>query len=184
MFRELLSEEFPLTTRQLDQLEEHFKLLTLWNKRLNLTRITDPKEAVYLHYCESLFLARMLPTGQHRVVDIGSGAGFPGIPFAVYRSECSVDLVEAHHRKSVFLREATRSLSNVTVRAERAESLPVNQYDWLIARAVNPKEVLSLRLAANIAILMSADFRDPVPSCVTKVPWGQNRVVGLFHVKL
>jgi len=184
MFRELLSKEFPLTTDQLGQLEEHFKLLTLWNKRLNLTRITDPQDAAYLHYCESLFLASLIPSGAQRIVDVGSGAGFPGIPVAIYRPECSIDLVEAHRRKSVFLHEASRSLANVTVRAARAESLPHGEYDWLIARAVNPKEVLSLRLATNIAILMSADSRDPAPSNFTKIPWGQNRIVGLFHVKL
>jgi 16S rRNA (guanine527-N7)-methyltransferase len=183
MFRELLSQGFTLTGTQLDQLEEHFKLLNLWNKRLNLTRIVDLKQAVELHYHESLFLASLIPLGHQRIVDVGSGAGFPGIPVAVFRPECSVDLVESHKRKSVFLREASRNLPNVKVLPDRAESLS-QSYDWMIARAVRPEDVLSLRLAANVAILMSVDdLNQTRPFKAEKSPWGAKRVVGLFHVK-
>src|SRR5262245_12319813 len=111
MFRELLAKEFApyetLTEHQLDQLESHYRLLTAWNKRLNLARLGSVEDAVQLHYCESLYLGRALPLGNLRIVDIGSGAGFPGIPIAILRPECSVTLVESHQRKAVFLREAT-----------------------------------------------------------------------------
>src|ERR1041384_4020535 len=127
MFRELVAREFApyhaLTSGQLDQLEAHYRLLIRWNPRLNLTRITSVEEAARLHYCESLFAGYLLPRGSLRIADVGSGAGFPGIPIAILRPECSVTLVESHQRKSVFLREASRNLKNVSVITVRAENL-------------------------------------------------------------
>src|SRR5579872_2396860 len=109
MFKEFLAAEFlpygELTAKQLNQLEAHYLSLGRWNGRLNLTRIVSVTESVQFHYCESLFLARSLPPGPLRIVDVGSGAGFPGIPAAILRPECEVTLIESHQRKSVFLRE-------------------------------------------------------------------------------
>lgn len=170
-FKSLLSLEFlpygALTPQQLTLLEGHYRLLLRWNKKINLTRITDLYDAVRYHYCESLYLASRLPEGRHRIVDIGSGAGFPGIPVAVYRSECSVDLVESHQRKAVFLREAVRKLPNVRVFAERAEALAAS-YDWTVSRAVRPQEVLNLELSPHVAVLGSEG---------DSLPWGQNRAL-------
>ena len=112
-----------LTVKQIDLLEAHYNLLVKWNARLNLTRIDSVEEAVRLHYCESLFVGTRLPAGPLRIVDVGSGAGFPGIPIAILRPECTVTLVESHQRKGVFLREASRNLKNVTVVTARAENL-------------------------------------------------------------
>src|ERR1700730_14203736 len=115
MFRKLLASEFApytgLSDEQLDRLERHYRLLTLWNKRINLTRINSLEDVVRFHYCESLFLAKELPVGALSIVDVGSGAGFPGIPVAILRPECRVHLLESHQRKAVFLREASRELS-------------------------------------------------------------------------
>ena len=136
MFKELLAAEFgaygSLSVTQLDQLQSHFATLTRWNERINLTRISELGDSVRFHYCESLFLARALPTGSKRIVDVGSGAGFPGIPVAVFRPDCSVTLVESHQRKAVFLREAVRELPNVRVVSKRAEEVggPVRLADF------------------------------------------------------
>ena len=159
MFRELLAAEFTryaaLSGSQLDQIEEHYKLLLQWNQSLNLTRIVDVESAVRLHYCESLFVGMTLPAGDLTVIDVGSGAGFPGIPLAILRPECKIGLVESHKRKSVFLREAVRGLSNVQVIAERAEFVD-GDWDWLVSRAVRPDEVLGLSISRRIAILMAS----------------------------
>ena len=173
---------------QLDQLESHHDLLARWNQKLNLIRVPDLKELVQLHYCESLFLATLLPKGSIRVADVGSGAGFPGIPVAVFRPECRVDLIESDQRKGVFLREATRSIPNALVIGERAESLKPGSYDWLVTRAVSPAAVLDLRLAPDFMLLGSlgranstagVEWREPI-----KVPWGRSRYVlaGSLHV--
>jgi 16S rRNA (guanine527-N7)-methyltransferase len=180
-FRSLLETEIrpylTLTPAQLDQLEQHHRLLEQWNRKMNLTRIEDLREVVHFHYCESLFLARTLPEGAWRVADIGSGPGFPGIPFAIARPECTVDLVESHQRKSVFLREASRGLKNVRVIAKRAQEI-TETYDWIIARAVDPKEVFNLKIAPNFALLVaSADAK----GTLVQLPWGEDRVVSLVN---
>lgn len=184
MFRELLVREFapygPLTVEQMDALEAHYNLLRLWNSRLNLTRIESVEDAVRLHYCESLFVGSRLPPGPLRIVDVGSGAGFPGIPTAILRPECTVTLVESHQRKGVFLREASRNLKNVAVVTDRAENLKP-EFDWLVSRAVSPDEVLKLKLANNLALLVGSeavlrfDRRE-------LIPWGCGRFL-TFHVE-
>jgi len=174
-FKSLLMSEFSphgaLTSDQLDLLDQHYRMLQRWNPKINLTRISSLEDIVRFHYCESLYLGSYLPARPLRIVDIGSGAGFPGIPVAIYRSDCEVDLVESHQRKAVFLREATRKLSNVRILAKRAHDL-VGSYDWMISRAVRSEDVLKLNLASNVAVLGSEG---------EKLPWGESRA--LFHVK-
>ena len=176
-FKALLKAEFApfgsLSHEQLSLLERHYRLLRRWNKRINLTRITDLEDAVKYHYCESLFLARSLPASAVTIVDVGSGAGFPGIPVAIYRADCTVDLVEAHQRKAVFLSESVRDLglSNVRVLAVRAENIR-EHYDWTISRAVRPEDVTGLTLSRSVSVLCNRGER---------LPWGNDRC--LFHVE-
>jgi 16S rRNA (guanine527-N7)-methyltransferase len=174
-FKSLLALEFSsygtVTDDQLVLLEQHYRLLLRWNQKMNLTRITGVEDAVQYHYCESLYLAQSLPVGALRVADIGSGAGFPGIPVAIYRPDCEVHLIESHQRKAVFLSEATRHLPNTRVLAVRSEDVS-ETYDWMISRAVRPEDVLKLKLAPNVLVLGTEG---------EKLPWGESRA--LFHVK-
>lgn len=182
-FRALLASEFApigsLTEYQLDLLEQHYRLLCKWNERINLTRIRSVREAVQFHYCESLFLAHWLPKGKLRIADLGSGAGFPGIPVAVLRPDCTLDLIESHQRKAVFLREACRKLPNVNVVSTRAKQC-TDRYDWMISRAVRVEDLLKLKLASRLALLIGA--ADAKGLEALKVPWGKRRVLA-FHVE-
>jgi len=128
----------PLTSDQLEQTSIYIDLLLRWNSRINLTAIRDPDEIVARHFGESFFLARhVFPdpavgaprTTDHRplatVVDLGSGAGFPGLPVKIWAPGIHLTLVESNHKKAAFLREVVRALTlmNVDVIAERAEFL-------------------------------------------------------------
>jgi 16S rRNA (guanine527-N7)-methyltransferase len=179
-FRELLGTE--LSPEQLDKLEAHYRLLLQWNQRMNLTRIRNDQEAVELHYHESLFLAKSLPGSPLRIADVGSGGGFPGIPIAILREDSHVDLIESHQRKAVFLREAARGLPNISVIANRAEAI-TEQYDWVVSRAVRPADVLKLKLASNFAILTTPPELRNEPKTLIRIPWGNNRVLAMFHVE-
>jgi 16S rRNA (guanine527-N7)-methyltransferase len=184
MFRELLATEFgpycTLSEVQLDQLGSHYSALTRWNERLNLTRIRDLDDSVRFHYCESLFLARFLPAGAHRIVDVGSGGGFPGVPVAIFRPDCQVTLVESHQRKAVFLREAVRELKNVRVIPKRAEDVH-EHFGWLISRAVAQADVLRLNMSDEVALLIGEEDAVKLTGESTPIPWGNQRV--LFHVE-
>jgi len=180
-FRDLLFQEFlpykHLAPAELDLLERHYLLLQRWNSTLNLTRITDLEDAVKLNYCESLFLGIKLPPGPLLVADVGSGAGFPGVPIAILRSDIAVTLLESHHRKAVFLRESSAGIPNTRVLPIRAETCP-ERFDWVVSRAVSERVLLSLRLAPNMAVLQAARTQSQgfLPS-----PWG--RGIRMFHVE-
>lgn len=185
-FRELLAREFApyarLSSLQLDQLERHFELLQRWNARMNLTRIRKNEQVVRLHYCESLFLGTLLPPGRLRIADLGSGAGFPGIPLAILRPECELTLIESHQRKGVFLREATRELRNIRVLSTRAEDVG-EAFDWVVSRAVLPSEVTALKLASKLALLIGEEDARWLPGWeAVHMPWGRGRVAALNSV--
>jgi len=169
-----------LSPEQVGMLEAHYRLLLLWNRTLNLSAITGLEESVERHYCESLFLGAHLPPGPLAIVDIGSGAGFPGLPVAVLRPECSVTLIESHQRKAVFLREASRGLPGVKVIAKRVEDVR-ETFDVAISRAVGYRDLASMLkvLAPNADLLSGAEeppagmgfeWKEPVA-----LPWGKAR---------
>jgi 16S rRNA (guanine(527)-N(7))-methyltransferase RsmG len=180
VFRELLRRCASVTDAQAAQLEAHYELLCRWNKVLNLTRIERLEEAVERHYCESLFLAVQIPSVPGlRIADIGSGAGFPGVVLAVVRPESSVTLIESHQRKAVFLREATRTLSNVRVLPARAEDVQ-ESFDWIVSRAVSYEDLGKCvgRLGGRLALLTGAEVPPSEWNLkweVLALPWGKGR---------
>lgn len=141
-----------LTHEQVSALEAHLSLLERWNRTINLTAIKKQDEAIRKHIGESLFLAFHLPPEALRICDLGSGGGFPGIPVAIARPNCKVTLVESDVRKSVFLREASRKLPNVSVLTQRFEALD-DEFDWIIARAVNLSKTTGGPVSPRIAFL-------------------------------
>jgi 16S rRNA (guanine527-N7)-methyltransferase len=195
-FSELLNRELNhwlnLSESQINQLYRHYELLLRWNQRMNLTTVKPGPETVIRHYCESLFFAAHLPAALEKtsVLDLGSGAGFPGIPMAILKPDWQITLVESGQRKAVFLRESGRHLPNIVVLAKRMENLS-DRSDWVVARAVDPQEVLLTvpRLARRIGLMLGEDdfssirhdsriaWAEPV-----RLPWGDRRlcVYGTF----
>ncbi len=173
-----------LSPDQIAALDHHRRVLLAWNAKMNLTTVSSPQELEEFHYQESLFVGAHLPQGQLRIADVGSGAGFPGIPIAIIRPECQITLIESNRRKAVFLKEASRPLRNVTIIAERSEAIQAT-FDWVVSRAVRPEEVLALSLASQYALLISsADLATlPAPEAVLKLPRGNDRVLAMFHVE-
>ena len=173
-----------INEEQISALDRHYQLLVKWNRVLNLTSIRNTEEAVIRHYCECLFFASLLPDSG-RVLDLGSGAGFPGVPVAILHPEMRVTLLESHQRKAVFLKEATRDLKNVDVVPKRAEDTS-STWDLVVSRAVDPQEVLrqAPRLASRIGMLVGgADSL--LFEKRTKLPWGDDRWAAftMFHVE-
>jgi 16S rRNA (guanine527-N7)-methyltransferase len=186
LLREKLAGLVELPPEHIQALQNHYELLLRWNRVLNLTSIDSLEEAVERHYCESVFLTIYLPAEPLRIADIGSGAGFPGIPVALLRPDCRVSLIESHQRKAVFLREATRAMPNVEVLAKRAEEVAGTLtsggalFDRAISRAVAYKDLAcalkSLTPAADLltgAEAPPADWRFTWNSL--RLPWGENR---------
>ncbi len=143
----------PLDQRALDRFEAFARMLQTWGSRLNLSSRLDADELIPLHFLDSLALPAVTPLPEgDSLLDLGSGAGIPGIPLAIARSDLHVTLLEPRVRRAVFLREVVHrlELGQVAVVQERAEALandpsPVGGHNWMTARAVSPlADVLTL----------------------------------------
>ena len=103
-----------LSAHQLDQVSAYLDRLMRWNARMNLTSVRDPEQIVTRHFGESFFAAKQLlgreEPAPKSATDIGSGAGFPGLPIKILAPSLRMRLVEAQHRKAIFLREVIRDL--------------------------------------------------------------------------
>jgi 16S rRNA (guanine527-N7)-methyltransferase len=116
----------------------YLDLLQHWNRAYNLTAIREPGEMVARHLLDSLAIAPLLPTCATRLIDVGSGAGLPGIPLAVLYPEREVHLLDSNGKKARFLFQAktTLGLDNMEVHHTRAETFtPDNPFDAVLSRA-------------------------------------------------
>jgi 16S rRNA (guanine527-N7)-methyltransferase len=138
-----------LTPTQLDQFAHYGEELRRWNERVNLTAIRDPEQIVVRHFLDSLACATAWGHPPDSLIDIGSGAGFPGLPLKILRPELQLTLVESVAKKAAFLNHMAAELGfQVTVLTERAETLGRDprhraQYDLVTARAVAELRVLA-----------------------------------------
>ena len=140
------------------QLQVYLDLLLRWNARTNLTAIRDPEQIVTRHFGESLFAARGLrdarafETPTPTVSDIGSGAGFPGIPIRLFAPNAHLTLIESQNKKATFLKEVIRALrlTNAEVFCGRAENWG-RQSDIVTLRAVERFEAVLPVASALVA---------------------------------
>jgi 16S rRNA (guanine527-N7)-methyltransferase len=120
---------------------KYLEILLLWNKRINLTAVRTPEEIREKHFDDSLAVLPHIPADTRTLIDVGSGAGFPGAVIAIERPSLQVTLVESNHKKSAFLEALKREipLPNVRVRSERVEVLRsapgFDPFDVAVSRA-------------------------------------------------
>jgi 16S rRNA (guanine527-N7)-methyltransferase len=188
-----------LTPPLLQALQRYLDLLLLWNAKVNLTAVRDPEKIVTRHFGESLFAAQVLLAGRSdaatptTLTDVGSGAGFPGLPMKLFDPSVELTLIESHNKRAIFLRDAVRhlGLDGVEVFCGRAEDWGKTA-DLVTLRAVERFELVlpvAARLAAEngrLGLLIGAgqvssaqnilgqqwDWSRPVP-----VPLSASRVV-------
>ncbi|HEY3975579.1 MAG TPA: 16S rRNA (guanine(527)-N(7))-methyltransferase RsmG [Candidatus Sulfotelmatobacter sp.] len=193
-------EQAVLSPAQLEHISTYIDMLLRWNARVNLTAIRGADDIVTRHFGESLFTARHLfprnahspmpsnakehrPTTNDRVsvADVGSGAGFPGLPIKLWAPQISLTLIESNQKKAAFLREVARALTltDVNIQNARAESLPASSHSVVTLRAVERFESI-LPIAAQLvcpsgrlALLIGATQRRPAQSIVPGVIWSE-----------
>ena len=132
------AEIFPVSRETLARLEAYAGLLTRWSDRINLVGRDTLPDLWRRHMLDSAQLRPLFPDGAQSLIDLGSGAGFPGLVLAILGAP-GVELVEADSRKAAFLREAARvTEANVTIRPCRIAALPPHPVDVVTARALAP----------------------------------------------
>ena len=119
-------------------LVNYLELLLRWNTAFNLTSVRDPLQMVPRHLLDSLSLLAFLPEGPFRAIDVGTGAGLPGVPLAILRPDAHFDLLDSNSKKTRFLFQVKTALglANMAVRHERVESChPDRPFDRVLTRA-------------------------------------------------
>lgn len=179
-------------------IQSYIALLLLWNQEVNLTSIAEPRQILERHFGESMFAAQVVPMRKGRLADVGSGAGFPGLPLKITCPELDVMLIEPNLKKAAFLAEVCRllQLKGVEIVRNRLENLRLSQgyTDFVTARAVGglprllawSRSVLStngrllLWLGADDALALSRGggwtWSEPVP-----IPNSRRRVLLTAH---
>jgi 16S rRNA (guanine527-N7)-methyltransferase len=140
----------PLSRALADQCSVYFRELQAWNDKTNLTAITDEREIAVKHFLDSLVCGKALDhPEQARILDVGSGAGFPGLPLKLMHPELDMTLLEPSQKKTAFLRHVigTLELDRIVAIPKRIEELsrePISQtgFTHIITRAVNVATLL------------------------------------------
>ena len=144
------SEGFSLTEQQLQQFVIYYDTLITWNQKMNLTAIEEPVEVAYKHFVDSACLLRVVPDlKQKSMIDVGTGAGFPGVPLKIMEPALDLTLFDSLNKRIIFLQELCQKLQLKDVKAVhgRAEEFGIKpeyrqQYDMATARAVARMPVL------------------------------------------
>jgi 16S rRNA (guanine527-N7)-methyltransferase len=154
-----------VTTAQVNTLLNFIRLMDKWNKAYNLTAVREPLDMVSLHILDSLAI---LPYIQpDRVADIGTGAGLPGIPLAIFLPDCRFTLVDSNSKKTRFVQQAVLELQlkNIEVVHSRVETLqPAQLYSTVITRAfASMADIINLtgHLLADDGVLLAMKGQQP-----------------------
>ena len=137
-----------ITMFQAEQFYNYMQMLQEWNEKINLTAITEPNEVIIKHFIDSITINKYINENA-KVIDVGTGAGFPGIPLSIIREDVIVTLMDSLNKRIKFLDEVinTISLENADTIHSRAEELGHNkeyreQFDIATSRAVAPLNIL------------------------------------------
>jgi 16S rRNA (guanine527-N7)-methyltransferase len=179
-----------LASKQLAQIRIYLELLIRWNEKINLTAIREPNECITRHFGESLFVAGHTCLAG-TLLDIGSGAGFPGLALKIAFPDLMVTLLEPVAKKRAFLKEAARACAfdQVEVRSERLEEFlstpPAHQFDTVTMRAVGNLEVLvplaakALKSGGNVLLWLTRDQGLGLNAIASGLTWGEPLAIPL-----
>jgi 16S rRNA (guanine527-N7)-methyltransferase len=187
-----------LAPQQLVQISMYIDMLQRWNQKLALTALRSPQEMVERHFGESLFVAHHLfpaaapaPAVPLSGIDVGSGAGFPGLPLKIYAPALRLTLIESQQKKATFLREVVRALAlrEVEVFAGRAEDFP-GRGDLVTLRAVErfegvlPAAARLVASAGRLALLIGAPQAERARRLLPGFSWESPALLPHSHQRI
>lgn len=147
-----------LDKKQIEQFYQYMKLLLSWNEKMNLTAITKPEEIIVKHFIDSITIAKYIDRNKN-LIDIGTGAGFPGIPLKIIRPDIQITLLDSLAKRVQFLEEVIKQLELEKIEAIhfRVEEFGKDkkyreQFDYATSRAVANLSTLSEYLLPLVKI--------------------------------
>lgn len=152
-FKEILTKyaqeiSIKLNEEQIDKFYRYMNLLLEWNEKINLTAITDYKEIILKHFIDSITISKYIKDGE-KLVDVGTGAGFPGIPLKIIRDDIKITLLDSLNKRINFLNEVVKELNleNIETVHARCEEFGKNK------KYRESFDVVTSRAVANLATL-------------------------------
>lgn len=146
------------SVEQIEQFYKYMNLLIEWNEKMNLTAITEPKEIILKHFIDSLTILKYIDDNS-KLVDVGTGAGFPGVPLSIMNPTLKITLVDSLNKRLIFLQEVVKELNlkNIEIVHARAEEFGQNKncrekFDIATSRAVANLATLSEYLVPLVKI--------------------------------
>ena len=156
---QLAMEDIVLTDKMLNALKMYKNLLLEWNDKINLTAITDEEEIFVKHFVDCLYCAKYITKEDKKIIDVGTGAGFPGLVLAIYFPDKEFTLLDALNKRLVFLEDVIKKLDlkNVKLIHGRAEEIVrinnlYEEYDVAVSRAVAQLPILLEYISPYIKI--------------------------------
>ena len=148
--RELDKLKIEWSDEMIDRFNIFYDLLIEWNKKINLTAITEYDDVVIKHFIDSILILTFTDIDNKRLIDVGTGAGFPGIPLKILKPDCEIFLIDSLNKRVRFLEYVSDSLGlrNITLLHGRAEDLARDKglretFDYSVSRAVSNLSTLS-----------------------------------------
>ena len=146
------------SVEQIEQFYKYMNLLIEWNEKMNLTAITEPKEIILKHFIDSITILKYIDDNS-KLVDVGTGAGFPGVPLSIMNPTLKITLVDSLNKRLIFLQEVVKELNlkNIEIVHARAEEFGQNKnyrekFDIATSRAVANLATLSEYLVPLVKI--------------------------------
>ena len=161
-----------LNKEQIQKFYTYMNLLLEWNEKINLTAITEPDEIILKHFIDCLMITKYIKSNDN-IIDIGTGAGFPGIPLKIYEKELKITLVDSLNKRLIFLEEVIKKLDleGINTIHSRAEELGKNKtcrekFNVVTSRAVANLSTLAeyllplCKVGGRCICMKSADIED------------------------
>ena len=147
-----------LDKEKINKFYNYMNLLREWNEKINLTAITEPREVIIKHFIDCLTISKNIDNNA-KIIDVGTGAGFPGIPLKIYDESLKLTLLDSLNKRTIFLKEVVNKLElkNVEIVHGRAEDFAQDKsyresYDYAVSRAVAPLNILLEYLVPYIKV--------------------------------
>lgn len=186
-----------LSDSQAEKFEKYYKLLIEWNEKINLTRIVEPEEVAVKHFADSLAITKYFDIPENAsLIDVGTGAGFPGIPLKIFREDIKLTLLDSLNKRLNFLNTVAEEIgidvNTVHSRAEDAgkDNAKRESYDIAISRAVARLNTLCeyciplVKIGGSFIAMKAADYKEELKEAENAVKTLGGEVVSVNEFNL